>query len=160
MILPSSQFGEAKLSRNVGILFKLNKDLPTSALITLYYALVHPFLFYGISVWRSTNKTFFTKLRSLQNKALKAIGHLGWHVSPKHLYSKFKILKLDDVYKTELSLFTELLAKILRNILTTIIRKSRNLINLIQDQIKSSLYSRYYAEACNEWRGPSPRLSA
>ena len=29
-----------------------------------------------------------------------------------------------------------------------------------QNQIKSSLYSRYYAEACNEWRGPSPRLSA
>ena len=27
-------------------------------------------------------------------------------------------------------------------------------------KIKSSLYSRYYAEACNEWRGPSPRLSA
>ena len=26
--------------------------------------------------------------------------------------------------------------------------------------IKSSLYSPYYAEACNELRGPSPRLSA
>ena len=26
--------------------------------------------------------------------------------------------------------------------------------------IKFSLYSRYCAEACNEWRGPSPRLSA
>ena len=26
--------------------------------------------------------------------------------------------------------------------------------------IKSSLYSPYYAQACNEWRGPSPRLSA
>ena len=26
-------------------------------------------------------------------------------------------------------------------------------------QIKSSLYSRYYAEACNEWRGPLPRLT-
>ena len=49
----------AKLSRNVGILFKLNKYLPTSALMTLYYALVHPFLFDGISVWGSTNKTFF-----------------------------------------------------------------------------------------------------
>ena len=24
-----------------------------------------------------------------------------------------------------------------------------------QQKIKSSLYSRYYAEACNEWRGPS-----
>ena len=27
-------------------------------------------------------------------------------------------------------------------------------------QIKSSLYSPYYAEACNELQGPSPRLSA
>ena len=27
-------------------------------------------------------------------------------------------------------------------------------------QIKSSLYSRYYAEACNEWRGRSPPRSA
>ena len=30
----------------------------------------------------------------------------------------------------------------------------------INQKIKSSLYSPYYAEACNEWRGPSPRLSA
>ena len=96
---------EAKLSRNVGVLFKLNKYLPTCALITLYYPLVHPFLFYGISVWGSTNKTFFTKLRSMQNKALKAIGRLGWPTSPKHLYNRFKILKLGDVYKTELSKF-------------------------------------------------------
>ena len=29
-----------------------------------------------------------------------------------------------------------------------------------KNQIKSSLYSRYYAEARNEWRSPSPRLSA
>ena len=30
----------------------------------------------------------------------------------------------------------------------------------IKIKIKSSLYSPYYAEACNELRGPSPRLSA
>ena len=32
--------------------------------------------------------------------------------------------------------------------------------NQKNNQIKSSLYSPYYAEACNELRGPSPRLSA
>ena len=32
--------------------------------------------------------------------------------------------------------------------------------SVVQKQIKSLLYSRYYAEACNEWRGPSTRLSA
>ena len=30
----------------------------------------------------------------------------------------------------------------------------------IKSKIKSSLYSPYYAEACNELRGPFPRLSA
>ena len=29
-----------------------------------------------------------------------------------------------------------------------------------EDKIKFSLYSRYYSEECNEWRGPSPQLSA
>ena len=29
-----------------------------------------------------------------------------------------------------------------------------------QNQIESSLYPRYFAEACNEWRRPSPLLSA
>ena len=32
--------------------------------------------------------------------------------------------------------------------------------NISNQKIKSSLYSPYYAEACNELRGPSPRLSA
>ena len=30
----------------------------------------------------------------------------------------------------------------------------------LNQKIKSSLYSRCYAEACNEWRDPSPQLSA
>ena len=37
---------------------------------------------------------------------------------------------------------------------------SVNLISCeLKNQIKSSLCSTYYAEACNELRGPSPRLS-
>ena len=32
-------------------------------------------------------------------------------------------------------------------------------VTMFKSKIKSSLYSSYYAEACNEWRGPSPQLS-
>ena len=35
-----------------------------------------------------------------------------------------------------------------------------HLLMITVKKIKSSLYSRYYAEACNEWRDPSPQLSA
>ena len=74
--LPHIQNLEAKVSRNYGILFKLNKVFPISALKTLYYDLVHPLLFYGIITWRSTDNSCLTKLRSLQNKTLKANGNL------------------------------------------------------------------------------------
>ena len=35
-----------------------------------------------------------------------------------------------------------------------------NVKRLVKNPFKSSLYSRYYTEACNEWRGSSPWLSA
>ena len=39
---------ENKVSRAVGIMFKLKSVLPQEALLKLYYALVHPYLLYGI----------------------------------------------------------------------------------------------------------------
>ena len=96
---------ESKVSRNIGILFKLNKYLPPSALKTLYYALIHPFFSYGIIIWGSSYKSFSAKLKSLQNKSLKAIGRLNWRTSPIHLYHRFEILKIDDLYILELSKF-------------------------------------------------------
>ena len=43
---------------------------------------------------------------------------------------------------------------------TTQTKKPYLYLGRISSKIKSSLYSPYYAEACNELRDPSPRLSA
>ena len=37
--------------------------------------------------------------------------------------------------------------------------KFNTTVNQFQ-KINTTIYSRYYAKACNEWRGPSPRLGA
>ena len=39
---------ENKLSRSLAILFKLKPVLPQNALLKLYYAMVHPYLIYGL----------------------------------------------------------------------------------------------------------------
>ena len=48
--------------------------------------------------------------------------------------------------------------------LTFVKFSKRQLISLLeilcQEKVKFSLYLQYYAEACTEWRGPSPRLAA
>ena len=38
--------------------------------------------------------------------------------------------------------------------------KPKFILDQNKKKIKSSLYSPYYAEACNELRGPSPQLNA
>ena len=54
----------------------------------------------------------------------------------------------------------DLLMKLILSSILSITKKPQGLmmLKLNQLKIKSSLYSRYYAEACNEWWGPSPRL--
>ena len=41
---------ETKVARSVGILSKLSYYLPTSAMMQLYYSLVHPNLLYDVAV--------------------------------------------------------------------------------------------------------------
>ena len=45
---------ENKISRSIGIILELKSFLPPSALLKLYYALVHPHLLYGHLVWGRT----------------------------------------------------------------------------------------------------------
>ena len=63
---------QSKISKGVGILYKLNKLLPTRTLITLHYALIFPHLMYGIIIWDSTYSSYLTSLQTLQNKALES----------------------------------------------------------------------------------------
>ena len=62
--LPQILTLETRLSRNVGVLLKLKTFLPTSALLTLYFAFIHPFLSYGVIVWGTCNKSYTDKIRS------------------------------------------------------------------------------------------------
>ena len=85
----------------MGIIFKLKTLLPTSALLTLYYAIAYPHLLYGLTVWASTCQTYLKSLRTLQNKAVKIIGGgFGWvHVTP--FYCQNEILNIDDIVTYE-----------------------------------------------------------
>ena len=56
---------EAKIARSVGILNKLKFFLSSSALLKLYYSLIHSHFNYGFVVWGSTCPTYLNKLKLL-----------------------------------------------------------------------------------------------
>ena len=96
---------EKKLSKSLGILYKLKPILPQNALLKLCYSMVHSHLLHGLVVWGSTFPSYLKKLKLIQNKADKLIGggNCMGRVTP--YYSKLNILKLPDLYELKTAKF-------------------------------------------------------
>ena len=86
-----------KISKSVGILFKLPKYLPLEIIKTLYYSLMNPFLLYGIEVWHGTYANTTNKIFILHKKACWAIHNLHINTHTTEYFKNAKILKLTDL---------------------------------------------------------------
>ena len=94
---------EIIVAKAVGILSKLRFLFPKSALILLYYSLIHPHLLYALPLWGSSFPTYLSKLQRLQNKALRIISNSNQLTSATPLFHKLEILKITDLYQFEIS---------------------------------------------------------
>ena len=95
----------SKLSRTLGVMFKVKHYLPKTYLLLLYNTLFHPHLIYYISAWSSTFSTYLNPLQALQNKAIKLIEGLNHWQSSTSAYKKLKILKINELVKFEIGKF-------------------------------------------------------
>src|SRR5271165_6475319 len=68
-------FVNSKISKNLGIIRKVHYKLPSSALLSLYYALIAPNLSYCDIVWASTYVSNLECLLKTQKKAVRFIAH-------------------------------------------------------------------------------------
>ena len=59
-----------KLSRSVGIFYKLRHFVPKETLKTVYYSLFYPFLSYGIAVWGATHEKYLKPVFISKKKKL------------------------------------------------------------------------------------------
>ncbi len=95
-----------KISRAIGIMYKIRYYVNRKILMNLYYSLIYPHLLYAILLWGSAFKTHINKVTILQKKVVRLItfqdkfyGYKGplAHTSP--LFKDLNILKIDDVFK-------------------------------------------------------------
>ena len=91
---------ECKVAHAVGIMSERKCVFPIEAnLLQLYYALVHPLLLYGLIIWGSTYKSYLSKLKILQNKAIRIVSGAHYRDTTKPIYAKLKILQLENLCK-------------------------------------------------------------
>ena len=89
----------------VGLGGRLRRLLPLKLLRSLYFTMVQTHLTYGVILWGSTYQCHLKQLSILQTKAIRCINKAHYNTHTEPLVIRSKILKLDDIYKFELSKF-------------------------------------------------------
>ena len=94
-----------KLSRTIGIFYKIRHFVPYEVLKLLYYSLFHSFLSYCIAVWGFTYKSYFQKLFVLQKKIIKVMTFNKQTAHSTPIFANIQLLKIDDIRQLQLLTF-------------------------------------------------------
>ena len=93
-----------KISRTIGLLYKIRYFVNKEMLIMLYYSLVFSHLNYGIEVWGSTYDIYLNRILILQKRALRIISYCDIRLEnfafypSDPLFFKHQIHKVQDVF--------------------------------------------------------------
>ena len=79
--------------------------MPSTSLLTLYYALIYPYLTYCNLIWASTYVTNLQRIYLLQKRAVRAISEADYKASSKPLFANLKILDVLSIYSLQVSSF-------------------------------------------------------
>ena len=87
-----------KISRSCGVMFRLSSYIPSFIRRKINFALVHPYLNYGLCVYGSASATTLARIKRLQLKCVKYIsGDRMLH--EKMHFRNCRILPFDSMYK-------------------------------------------------------------
>ena len=92
-----------KISKSIGILYKLRQYLPISTLKSIYYSFIKCYLSYCPVIFGNAFATHLKPLEIAQRKCIRVISKLPRaHAEPK--FPRLKILKFRDIYKLNLGI--------------------------------------------------------
>ena len=83
------QYAKNKVSKSIGILYKVRNYLDKTTLHNLYF--IYPYLIYGIEIWGNASKSYLEPLIKLQ---IKCIGTITFFHYLEHTDPSFKELKI------------------------------------------------------------------
>ena len=134
-----------KISKVIGILYRLKNTFPLETLETLCNSLIASYLNYGLLIWGTESHKVFT----LQKKAIRLISNSSYICHTNPLFIKLKRLKVGDMFKLKL---LKLYYKLSYNLLTSYFDRYRDIIEqdpgrvLRINYIHPPLIRRVYAE--------------
>ena len=97
---------QTKLSKSVGIIYRVRNILNKSSLNKLLHSLIISHVKYGIICYGRANKTSLKPIKILYNQAIRCINFLKrTDKNLKQLYLDQKVLSLENIFKLEVGKF-------------------------------------------------------
>ena len=90
-----------KLSKSIGVIYKMRKLCHQRVQLSLYFSLVHSYLNYGTCVWGNAAENYLNKIRILQKKVIRIISNAEFNDHSSPLFKALKVLKFDDIRKMQ-----------------------------------------------------------
>ena len=100
-----------KISRTIGLLYKIRSFVNKKMMIMLYYSLLFSHLNYGIELWGSSHNIHLNRILILQKRALRIISYCDFRLENFEFYPsdplfyKHKIHKVQDVFIIRIAKF-------------------------------------------------------
>ena len=95
----------SKVSKSVGILYKLRSSVPLACLRTLYYCFVYSYLYYCNIVWGGTFKIHIEPLHLLQKRAVRIMNNADYLAHSGPLFYNSCVLNIYDIHKYVLCVY-------------------------------------------------------
>ena len=93
----------SKVSKSIGIIFRIRSLVPKSLLRNIYFSIVQPYFLYCLPAFASTYLIHLDPLIKLQKRAIRAMSVAGFLDHTEPLFFQYKILKLNDQFKLSLA---------------------------------------------------------
>ena len=100
-----------KMSRAIGLLYKIRPFVNMKVMKTLYYSLVYPHLTYAIEVWGSAGITILNRLLVLQKRIVRMLTYSDTRKSDysfpssNPIFFKEQVFKVFDIFKMRIAQF-------------------------------------------------------
>ena len=95
----------SKVSKLIGLLFRVSDCFTKTALKTLYYSFIYPHLLYGVIFWGSVAKRNFESIFRLQKRAVRILTKSQKYAHTDPLFEDKEILKLSTILRFEMCKF-------------------------------------------------------
>lgn len=95
----------SKISKNIGIIHRLSRIVPSHVLTVLYNTLILPYLSYCNIVWASNYPSRLKPLELLQKRAIRILCKADRLASTSDLFKQKYLLKLCDINTLHIALF-------------------------------------------------------